>query len=173
MRYREYRPGPGLQGVVHRFWILTGTAGERPSSSGRCPTAAPGPLEPLRFLAGCWQGPAGSGTVIEEHYTSPSANLILGMTRYTRDGVATGYEFSTITWEDSVIVLTPRPSGQRPVPFRLTLLEPGRAVWENPGHDFPTRIAYRRLPGDSLAARIEGRAAAESEWRMVRVRCDE
>ncbi len=136
--------------------------------------APPAPLEPLRFMAGCWRGEAGRGRVIEEHYTAPSANLILGMTRYLRDGVATGYEFSTIAWQDSVIVLTPRPEGQQPVPFRLTALDRGSAVWENPRHDFPTRILYRRLPGDTLVARIEGPGRdgpRAEEWRMARARC--
>lgn len=139
-------------------------------------SAATGPLEPLRFMAGCWQGTGGKGQVIEEHYTAPSANLILGMTRYTRNGVATGYEFSTIAWEDSTAVLTPRPDGQQPVPFRLVAMDGRSAAWENPAHDFPTRIAYRRVAGDSLVARIEGPgpggAAVSEEWRMARARCD-
>ncbi|HEU5041307.1 MAG TPA: DUF6265 family protein [Gemmatimonadales bacterium] len=138
---------------------------------------APGPLEPLRFMAGCWRGQSGDDRVIEEHYTSPSANLILGMTRYTRNGVATGYEFSTIAWKDSAIVLTPRPEGQQPVPFPLAQMDRSSAVWENPAHDFPTRIAYRRVPGDTLVARVagpgEGGAMASEEWRMVRVRCED
>ena len=139
--------------------------------------SAHGPLEPLRFMAGCWQGPGAKGQVVEEHYTAPSANLILGMTRYTRNGVATGYEFYTIAWEDSTVVLTPRLEGQAPVPFRLASMDARSAVWENPAHDFPTRILYRRAAGDSLVARIEGpgpdgRTASE-EWLMVRVRCEE
>lgn len=139
-------------------------------------TAAPGPLEPLRFMAGCWQGTGGKGQVIEEHYTAPSANLILGMTRYTRNGVATGYEFATIAWEDSTVVLTPRPVGQQPVPFRLASMDARSAAWENPAHDFPTRIAYRRVADDTLVARVEGPGPggtrASEEWRMARVRCD-
>ncbi len=144
-------------------------------ASGPARQAAAGPLEPLRFMAGCWRGPAGPGRVIEEHYTGPSENLILGMTRYLRGGAATGYEFSTIAWEDSTIVLTPRPEGQQPVPFRLTALDPQGAAWENPQHDFPTRIAYRRVPGDTLVARIEGPGPdgpRASEWRMTPARCD-
>ena len=136
---------------------------------------SPGPLDALAFMAGCWRGAAGGGRVIEEHYTPPSANLILGMTRYLREGTATGYEFTTIAWQDSGIVLTPRPEGQAPVPFRLSSLQTGRAVWENPRHDFPTRIVYRRAPGDTLVARIEGPGDAgtrSEEWRMGRARCE-
>ena len=141
------------------------------------PPAPPGPLEPLRFMTGCWRGPSGKDQVVEEHYTSPSANLILGLARYTRNGVATSYEFYTISWKDSSIVFTPRLEGQAPVPFTLARLEGSSAAWENPAHDFPTRIAYRRMPGDSLVARIEGPGpdgkTASEEWRMAKVRCEE
>lgn len=133
-----------------------------------------GPLEPLRFLAGCWRGATGGGGTIEEHYTTPSANLILGMTRWLRDGSAVGYEFSTIAWEDSAVVLTPRPHNQAAVPFRAVSLDERGAAWENPEHDFPTRIAYRLVAADTLVARIEGPGPSgprASEWRMARVRC--
>jgi hypothetical protein len=86
----------------------------------------------------------------------------------------TSYEFSTIERDGTEIVLTPRPSGQRPVPFRLTRLDSAGAVWENPAHDFPTLIAYRPVPGDTLVARIEGpgrNGRRSVEWRMVRVGC--
>jgi hypothetical protein len=139
------------------------------------PGAVPPPtLANLAFLAGCWRGPSGSGATIEEYYTAPADNLMLGLSRYTEGGRVTSYEFTTIAREGTEIVLTPRPSGQRPVPFRLTRLDSAGAVWENPAHDFPTLIAYRRDPGDTLVARIEGpgREGRRSvEWRMVRAGC--
>jgi uncharacterized protein DUF6265 len=147
--------------------VLTASADAAPS---------PGPLEPLRFLTGCWRGPSGKDQVVEEHYTSPSANLMLGMARYTRNGVATSYEFYTISTRDSGLVFTPRLEGQAPVPFPLAKLDKTGVTWENPAHDFPTRIAYRRA-GDSLMARIEGPGpdgkTASEEWRMARVRCED
>ena len=146
------------------------------ASPAALPTA-PGPLEPLRFLTGCWRGPSGKDQVVEEHYTSPSTNLMLGMARYTRNGVATSYEFYTISTKDSALVFTPRLEGQAPVPFALAKMDKSSVTWENPAHDFPTRIAYRRVPGDSLVARIEGPGpdgrTASDEWRMARVRCED
>jgi Domain of unknown function (DUF6265) len=135
---------------------------------------APPTLADLAFMAGCWRGPSGEGTTIEEYYTVPSDNLILGVSRYTKGARVTSYEFSTIAREGSEIVLTPRPSGQEPVAFRLTRLDSTGAVWENPAHDFPTLISYRRGPGDSLVARIEGpgRDGKRSmEWRMGPATC--
>ena len=135
----------------------------------------PAPLAALQFMAGCWRGPAGEGSVIEEYYTAPSANVMLGVSRYLSGDRVTEFEFTSIVREDSAIVVTPRPEGQKPVPFRVTRLGKDRAVWENPSHDFPRLISYRRLPGDTLVARIEGPGAEgvrSSEWRMTRVRCD-
>jgi hypothetical protein len=136
--------------------------------------APPDSLEPLAFMAGCWRGPTSGGSVIEEYYTPATANVMLGMTRYLRGSRVTGFEFTSIVREDSGIVVTPRPEGQTPAPFRVTRLTSNGAVWENPEHDFPRLIAYRRL-GDTLVARIEGPGAAGTrsvEWRMTRARCD-
>ena len=142
-------------------------------------TQAPTPLRPtladLGFMAGCWRGAVERGTVIDEYYTPPSENLILGVSRYTKSGRVTSYEFTTIAARgDSDLVLTPRPSGQSPADFSLTKLQPGMAVWSNPKHDFPQVISYRRMGSDSLAARIEGPGPSgtqSSEWRMGKVPC--
>ena len=151
--------------------LLAGSAAPtNRASSPRRPT-----LADLGFMAGCWRGAAEGGTVIDEYYTPPSENLILGVSRYTRGGRVTSYEFTTIAAQgDSDLVLTPRPAGQSPADFSLTKLRPGMAVWSNPQHDFPQEISYRTLGSDSLAARIEGPGPSgprSSEWRMGRVPC--
>jgi hypothetical protein len=131
-------------------------------------------LADLGFMAGCWRGASEGGAVIDEYYTPASENLILGVSRYTKGGRVINYEFATIAQADSDLVLTPRPKGQSPADFSLTTLEPGRAVWSNPKHDFPRVISYRRLGSDSLAARIEGpgpEGTRSSEWRMGKVAC--
>jgi hypothetical protein len=136
---------------------------------------SPTSLRQLDFMAGCWRGSSGRGSVIDEYYTPPTDNLMLGVSRYTKGGRVTTFEFTTITAKgDSDLVLTPRPDGQTPADFNLTKLEPGTVVWSNPKHDFPQVISYRRIGKDSLAARIEGSGeggAKSSEWRMGRVVC--
>ena len=133
-------------------------------------------LADLVFMAGCWRGASEGGAVIDEYYTPPSKNLMLGVSRYTKGGRVTTYEFTTITAQgDSDLVLRPRPAEQAPVDFNLTKLQPGMAVWSNPRHDFPQVISYRRLGTDSLAARIEGPGPGgtqSSEWRMGKVPCE-
>jgi hypothetical protein len=158
-----------------RFIVLVVLASALATIGLRARSAVPPrPLSSLGFMAGCWRGAAGEGSFIEEYYTEPSENVMLGVSRYLRGARVTGFEFTSIVREDSAIIVTPRPEGQKPVPFRVTRLGRDSVVWENPAHDFPRLIAYRRLPGDTLVARIEGpgrEGTRSEEWRMTRVRC--
>ena len=139
---------------------------ERPQAS---------PLEGLAFMSGCWRGQlGGSGGTIEEHYSTPTSNMIIGMTRFVRGGRTVDFEFARIEARDSSVVLMPQPRGRPPTEFRLTSSDSISAVWENPTHDFPQRISYRRLGADSIAAAIAGpgpNGTRTMEWRMARVQC--
>jgi len=116
-------------------------------------------LERLSFMSGCWEGPfqgrEGSGT-IEEHYTSPAVNLIVGTTRYLVNGRATDFEFTLLRADSTGIVLVPFPGGRRSDDvFRLTHLAGDSAVFEAPEHDYPKRILYRLAPDGSLVAQVD------------------
>lgn len=133
-------------------------------------------LARLDFMTGCWEGSfqaeRGSG-IVEERYTSPTENLMLGTTRYLLEGRTVMWEFSKLEASDGAIVLTPFPRG---VPsehaFAMTELGDGEVVFEAPEHDFPKRILYRR-DGERLIARIDdGTDEMVSEWEMEPVRCD-
>ena len=131
-------------------------------------------LETLSFMAGCWRGEFDNGAVLEEFYTTPSDNLMLGTSRFLRGGRAVQFEFSRITADSMGIVLLPFPGG-RPSEhgFRLTTLAAQSALFEAPDHDFPKRIRYARAPDGSLTARIDGGDgdARVQEWRMRPARC--
>jgi len=127
------------------------------------------PVSAISFMSGCWTGPSPSGATIEEHYTSPSENLLIGMTRYVRNGRVVDFEFTTVERTDSTFVMTPRPKGVKSDSFPLKEVSDGRATWENLKHDFPQRIIYRRGPDGALIARIEGttpKGERHVEWTM-------
>jgi hypothetical protein len=135
------------------------------------PAAAEGqavtPLDFVAFMSGTWcSSPDSRGTIIEEHYTRPSANIMLGVSRFLRDGVTVSYEFSRIEAGDEGVVLTAMPSGQTPTLFPLRDASPDRVVFENLDHDFPVRVIYRRSD-TGLVARIEGRDGDGPEWVMA------
>ena len=126
-------------------------------------------LDAIAFMQGCWTGLAANGAVIEERYTPPADNLIIGMTRYVKNGRVVDFEFTTLEYRDSTIILVPRPKGQRSDEFPLKEIRDGYAVWENPAHDFPQRIIYRRSAPRELTARIEGKTARGdqgTDWVM-------
>jgi hypothetical protein len=137
------------------------------------PGAAQAPaLGNLAFMAGCWNGDAGRGRIIAESWTKPTVNVMLGTTRYLAGDRTVSWEFTLIEADSTGITMTPHPRGQTPTPFRLVRLAPDTAVFENPAHDFPQRIIYRRA-ADTLIARIEADTprVRGTEWRMTPVAC--
>lgn len=131
-------------------------------------------LQDLAFMAGCWRGEFGNGGVLEEFYSGPSDNLIVGTSRFLRGGSAVQFEFSRITRDSTGITLLPFPGGRASEhAFRLTAIAPGRAMFEAPDHDFPKRIRYTAGDGGFLTARIDGGEGDErvQEWRMQRAAC--
>ena len=65
------------------------------------------------------------------------------------------------------------PAGQAEASFPLVRLGAAEADFENPAHDFPQRVIYRR-DGELLRARIEGTRAGRVEgadFPMERVAC--
>src|SRR5690606_9676170 len=93
-------------------------------------TPAGATLADLGFMAGCWRGEFANGGALEEVYTAPSSNLMLGLSRFLRGDRAVQFEFTRITADSTGIALLPFPGG-RPSEhaFRLTVLEPGRATF--------------------------------------------
>jgi len=137
--------------------------------AGRPATPVSPSLSAISFMSGCWTGPSPNGATIEEHYSAASENMMIGMTRYVRNGRVVDFEFTTVERTDSTFVMTPRPKGMKSDSFPLKDVADGRATWENLGHDFPQRIIYRRGGDGSLIARIEGTTSAGErhvEWTM-------
>ena len=160
--------------ILATFVTTTLALGAGPAAAQSAAAEATGPLDGLAFMAGCWRGDFDGGAALEEYYTAPSANLILGVSRFMRGGRAVQHEFSRITADSTGVVLLPFPGG-RPSEhgFRLTAAAAGSALFEAPEHDFPRRIRYSRGADGSLTARIDGGEGDErvQEWRMHPVGC--
>jgi hypothetical protein len=118
----------------------------------------------LAWLSGCWEASSAS-QVIEEHWTEPRGNSMLGMNRTIRDGSLASYELVIIREDEDGLVFEAHPSGQAIAYFPARLVSDTLAVFENPEHDFPQRISYALNGADSLLAWIEG----ESGGAMRRI----
>ena len=86
----------------------------------------------------------------------PDGDLMLGAGRTTVNGAVREYEQVRLTWENNHLVYTAHPSGQAEASFTSIEVSDSGFVVDNPAHDFPQRIYYRRRGTDSLIARVEG-----------------
>lgn len=172
---RSLGPEVGLSSGLTLSWLVGAMALGTLAGVGQ----TPGPsVRDLGFMAGCWEGSFrardGAEGVIEEHYTAPSDNLMLGTTRYLLEGRAVQFELTSIREVEGVVSLLPYPGGVASKDaFRLMAVEDGAARFEAPEHDFPRRIIYRLVGQDSLSARADdGTADGQAqEWHLHRVAC--
>jgi hypothetical protein len=125
------------------------------------PSAPSFEIQKLGFLAGDWVHRQPSGE-FQETWLSPAGGTMQGVGRHIQGEKTAFMEFFSIE---------PAPSGgltlylllgalskgdKKPKAFRLTTLEEGRAVFEMPENDFPTRIEYRLAAPGNLVCRLTG-----------------
>jgi hypothetical protein len=130
----------------------------------------------LEFMAGCWQGVLPDGAVVEEIWTTPAHNLMLGLTRYLdKDRErATNWEFTFIERTDSTVYFVPQTKTEKPDTFRLKTLVDEVAAWTREGEDFPAGIMYRLTSDKAIIARLEAPPNSDQrsfELRMTRMKC--
>ena len=107
----------------------------------------------LGWMAGRWESREG-GRWTEESWAAPRAGMMLGYSRSGRGESLGEFEFLRIeAGADGVPVYLAQPGGGPPVGFPLARADRSGATFENPAHDFPQRISYRR-DGDTMVATI-------------------
>lgn len=127
----------------------------------------------VSWLSGCWASDGaepGSG----EQWTMPAGGSMFAVSRTVRGGKTTAFEFlRIIETEDGGLLYIALPSGQTLTTFVMISISPDEVVFENPDHDFPQRVAYRRAAGQ-LVGRIEGTINGQDrriEFPMTAVDC--
>jgi hypothetical protein len=111
----------------------------------------------LSWIAGCWRQSTGNGNrVVDEQWMSPRGGTMLGMSRTLRGDSLIEFEHLQIVERSGRLIYHAEPSGQKPADFVTATVSDTLVVFENPEHDFPKRIIYRRRGSDALVARIEG-----------------
>jgi hypothetical protein len=110
-------------------------------------------VDQLRWLTGCWQNRVGQ-TVTDEQWMAPAGGAMIGMSRTVSNERLRAWEALRIVTDSGRAVYIAQPQGGAPTRFAATAISDTLAVFENPAHDFPQRIAYRRVNADSVVARI-------------------
>lgn len=108
----------------------------------------------LGWIGGHWCGGDGNAR-IDEVWLPAHGGRLHGVSRMTKGEAVASFEFLRIEAVDGVPIYFAQPGGRTATAFKRT---EGGADWvrfENPDHDFPQRIEYRRN-GDRLHAEISG-----------------
>lgn len=131
-------------------------------------------LADLSWIEGCWRTPAPreaeSGAQITEVWIRPPMPALLGYSYTIGEGETQGWEQTRIEAIDGVPHFVAMPNGGPPVRFRLSDGdEANYARFENPEHDYPQRVEYRRT-GNRLSAaisRMDGSNQYTFEYRRI------
>jgi hypothetical protein len=143
------------------------------ASATAAPAAAAADVSRLAWLTGCWELRTAT-RVTQESWIAPAGGLMLGTSRTVVRDVAREFEFLRIESRGGVATYVAQPNGGAATPFGATTVSDSAVTFENPQHDFPKRIMYRRVGADSLVARIEGPQGGQVrgiDFRMRRIGC--
>ena len=81
---------------------------------------------------------------------------MLGMSRTARNDSIVEFEQVRIESRAGGVYYVASPSRQATAEFRASAIADSSITFENPDHDFPKKIMYRRHGADSLIASVEG-----------------
>ncbi len=124
-----------------------------------CGLALAGPctsLEPARWLVGSWLASTDSRTIRETWREVSTATFEgEGATHSRTDGTLLDSEvLRLVAMAGEVFYVAKVAHNPYPVAFRLASCDGNRLEFENPAHDFPRRIEYRRTAEDTFEAHV-------------------
>lgn len=140
--------------------------------------ATKAPAEPVgqRFawLAGCWGGEKGS-TAFREIWTVASPDLMVAHSVTTKPSKPAEFEYLRLETREGKATYVAQPGGAPPTAFEWSAADStaDTSVFVNMQHDFPKRVAYRKVDASSLLAWIDAgpKGSLKVEFPMKRVAC--
>ena len=122
-------------------------------------------VKALDWMIGCWTTRGGERTSWES-WTKASDDVMLGMSYSLRAGKVTEFEFLRVEVRQGKLVYLRSRMGTRSRHSSRAGGNAREAVFGNPTHDFPKRVAYRATP----AGLLSGSTAAKGGGAPHRVR---
>lgn len=115
-------------------------------------------LEGARWLIGSWYDRS-EGRTTYEVWKKYNDTTYIGRSYTIQEGDTLSSEYIKLVQDGNEVNYIPVVQGQNmgmPITFKMIFMGEDKLVFENQAHDFPQRIAYRRLSSDSLIAEISG-----------------
>lgn len=129
------------------------------TKTGQAPAAAATTIKSFSWLIGKWQMATKDG-ITYENWTMVNDSLLEGVSGMIKGKDTSVYEHITLKLDRNDIYYTPTVKDQnngQPVPFKMTQAIGDSFVFENPQHDFPSKITYTRQSATAMLARISGK----------------
>lgn len=119
-------------------------------------------LADISWISGDWQTAPGGRRQIEEHWTAAAGGSMMGVSRTVAGDKTVEFEYLRIEQRADGIFYVAHPKARCPgTDFKLTRASATEAIFENPQHDFPKRIIYRKTD-DGLTASIDAGEGSKS-----------
>jgi hypothetical protein len=112
-------------------------------------------ISDLAWMVGDWQTDSGELTS-DEHWAGQAGEVMIGMSRSVSGDKLISFEALRIEQrKDAIFYVASVNGGCLATHFKLTRLTAQEAVFENPAHDFPKRIIYRKKSATEMTATID------------------
>ena len=100
---------------------------------------------------------------------SPRGHSMIGVGRTVRGDQLVEYQFIVLREQEGQLAYQAHPSGQPSAKFLSKTVSDAEVVFENPAHDFPQRVGYRRDGPDALLGVDRGNPERAGAARGVSV----
>ena len=130
-------------------------------------------ISSVTWLTGCLEMRRGN-RVVEEQRMPERAGTMVGMGRSVGLRGLDDYELTVIREDGGRLLYVAHPRRQPVTTFVASVASADSVVFENPAHDFPQRVGYRRIGADSVLAWIDGTSDGKQqrvEFPYRRVPC--
>lgn len=116
-------------------------------------------LEKASWLLGEWGNKSPEGE-LTERWKRENDSVFKGESYFVTGDKDTVFAETIVLDETdeklAYTVTVPDQNNAKPVRFKMTSITDGQIVFENPKHDFPAKITYKKIGNDSLKAEISG-----------------
>jgi hypothetical protein len=122
-------------------------------------------LEKMSWLVGEWENKMPDG-ILTETWTKANDSTFTGKTLFIRDKDTLHSEEIVLTQKGETFLYIPTVKGQndnKPVEFKITESKiENEFAFENPKHDYPQKIVYKKVNETNLVATISGKQQGKS-----------
>ncbi len=127
------------------------------------------PVDLPQWMAGSWTTGGTADDWAEEWWTPAKAGIMLGAGRSGKADALGFFEHMRIVRNAEGVAFCAMPQGAAGTCFRAVAAGDGFITFENPAHDFPKRITYRR-EGEELVGAVSGLDGERlQQWRYRRL----